>query len=49
MKRLKKEWNQQSMETQFRLLKDLPAKFAATIHKYIYNCFEKKERRLCPI
>ena len=39
---------QQSMETKFRLLIDPPAKLAATISKYIYNCFEKREKALSP-
>ena len=45
---IKEAIEQQSTETKFRLLTDPPAKLAATISKYIYNCFEKREEALSP-
>ena len=45
---IKEAIEQQSKETKFRLLIDPSAKLAATISKYIYNCFEKREEALSP-
>ena len=45
---IKEAIEQQSTETKFRLLIDHPAKLAATISKYIYNCLEKREEALSP-